>query len=77
MGNELTVKQQLLKLGMKENEIDNHASDLYVLKNDISKEFISTYDFKNNVTIFRSQIDNKLWYEIPFVFTEEYYNNRQ
>lgn len=61
-----TLKEIFLENGMKESEIDTHESDLYVLVNDISKKIVNEYEFKNNVTTFKSQIDNKLWYDIPF-----------
>ena len=70
-----TIKEQLLELGMKPEEIDSHCSDLYVLKNSISDKFVSEYEFKSIVTTFRSELDKKLWYEIPFAYTE-YYKNR-
>jgi len=69
---ELTLRQQLLAAGMKENEVDTHSSDLYVLKNDISIEFIENYEFKNNVTTFKSQIDGLIWYDIPFGYMNEH-----
>jgi len=72
---EKTIREQLLELGMKQGEIDNHCSDLYVLKNFISDKFVSEYEFKSIVTTFRSELDKKLWYEIPFAYTE-YYKNR-
>ena len=70
-----TIKEQLLELGMKPEEIDSHCSDLYVLKNSISDKFVSSYEFKQNVKSFRSELDGKIWYEIPFAYTE-YYKNR-
>ena len=71
-----TIKEQLITLGMKENELDNHCSDLYILKNTISTNFINSYEFKCNVTTFRSEIDNNIWYEIPFAYTEDYKGNK-
>jgi len=72
---EKTIREQLLELGMKQEEIDNHCSDLYVLKNSISDKFVSEYEFKQNVKTFVDDIEHKLWYEIPFAYTE-YYKNR-
>ena len=69
-----TIKQQLLELGMKQEELGNYCSDLHVLKNSISESFVSGYEFKQNVTTFRSQIDGKIWYDIPFAYTEHYKN---
>jgi len=72
----MSIKEQLLNLGINETEIDTHESDLYVLVNDISKEWLSTYEFKSIVYMFRSEIDNKLWYDIPFGYMNEHYENR-
>ena len=66
-----TMYQQLLALGMQESELDNHCSDLYVLKNAISTKFVNEYEFKMNVTTFRSELeDRQIWYEIPFAYVE-------
>jgi len=70
-----TIKQQLSELGMKEEELGNYCSDLHVLKNSISESFVSGYEFKQNVKPFRSELDGKIWYDIPFAYTE-YYKNR-
>jgi hypothetical protein len=69
----MTDKEKLLSMGMKEEEISNWCSDLYVKKNEISEKFVSEYEFKMNVKTFVSQIDKKIWYEIPFAYTEYYY----
>lgn len=67
----MTMYEELLSLGMKEEELDNHCSDLYILKNAISTKFINEYEFKMNVTTFRSELeDRKIWYDIPFAYTE-------
>jgi hypothetical protein len=74
----MTNRETLLSLGMKPEEIDNHYSDLYVLKNDISTKFVNglCVDQKRNVTTFVSQIDKKVWYDMPFMY-EEYYEKRK
>jgi phosphoribosylformylglycinamidine (FGAM) synthase-like amidotransferase family enzyme len=66
----MSIKNELLALGMNENDIGNYCSDLHVKVNDISKAFISAYEFKNIVTVFVSQIDGKQWFDIPFAYTE-------
>ena len=66
----MTMYEELLNLGIKENELDHHCSDLYVLKNSISTKFVNDYEFKMNVTQFRSEIDGLIWYEIPFAYVE-------
>lgn len=53
---------------MKENEIDHHESDLYLKVNENSKKLVGEYDFKENVTTFIDEIDNELWYDIPFAY---------
>ena len=74
----MTNRETLLSLGMKPEEIDTHYSDLYVLKNDISTKFVNGLyvDQKRNVITFVSQIDKKVWYDMPFMY-EEYYENRK
>ena len=68
-----TTKQELIFLGMKKNQIDNHCSDLYVLKNEISTNFVNNYEYKGNVGTFRSEIDGLIWYDIPFAYINEYH----
>lgn len=72
----MSLKEQLLKAGMTKEQIDNHESDLYVLKNAISTEVLKNYEFKQNVTTFISQIDKKVWYDIPFGYMSEHYNQK-
>lgn len=72
----MTVKEQLLQLGMKEEHIDTHESDLYVLKNDTSEKWLSEYEFKGSVETFISEIDGQVWYDIPFGYANEHYANR-
>lgn len=72
---ELTIYQQLLELGMKKEELSSYCSDLYVKKNAISDEFVKNYEFKNSVRTFKSQIDGKVWYDIPLAYSE-YFNKR-
>jgi len=72
----MTIKEQLLEMGMQEHEIDNWQSTLYVLKNEISDKFVEQYEFKNQVTKFIDNIDHVLWYEIPFGYANEDYNER-
>lgn len=68
-----TIRQQLLQLGMKETEIDNHESDLYVLKNEVTEKWLKGYEHKQNVKSFISETDGKQWYEIPFGYMPEHY----
>ena len=50
-------------------ELDSHESDLYCKKDTTSEHIISMYDYKCNVTTFKSEIDGTTWYDIPFSYT--------
>lgn len=69
------TKEYLLSLGMQENEISHWQSDLYLKVNDISKKIVNGYEFKNQVTTFIDNIDEELWYEIPFS-NSDYWNEK-
>lgn len=49
---------------------DHHMSDLYLRKTPETTRIISQLrpDLRTNVTTFRDQIDDDLWYEIPFMY---------
>jgi len=49
-------------------EYNCHASDLYLPVNDQTIKLISEYQFKQNVTRFRSNLDKTFWYDIPFAY---------
>lgn len=67
----MTVKEHLISLGMEEHEIENHRSDLYVKKNEISDHFVNyIYEYPENVEVFRDEIDSELWYNLPFAYEE-------
>jgi hypothetical protein len=68
---EKTIYQQMIDAGVK---CEFHASDLYVPVNSVTSGIIHNYRFKNNVTTFISQIDNKLWYDIPFAYDPHWVN---
>lgn len=51
------------------NDIDHHESDLYLRKTLKSEKLINEYEFINLVSVFRDNIDNELWYEIPFAYS--------
>lgn len=44
------------------------SSDLYLRVTPESRRLVSQYDFKNQVTTFKDNIEHDLWYEIPFAF---------
>lgn len=51
---------------MEAKDIDHWCNDLYLRKNEISTELVNNYEFKNQVTVFKDNIDHVNWYEIPF-----------
>lgn len=59
----MDIYEELKNAGVK---LDGHESDLYAEVTPVSSEIISRYEFKSNVTKFRSQVDGKCWYDIPF-----------
>lgn len=61
----MSIYEQMKAAGI---ETDNHESDLYVPATPESKEIIKSYHHREIVTSFISQIDGKLWYDIPFAF---------
>ena len=57
--------EQVKGLGI---EHSNHASDLYIPVNEVTKKLIAEYEFKKNVTRFINNIDGKPWYDVPFAY---------
>lgn len=53
---------------MLPQDIDHHASDLYLRKNAISDKLVAEYEYKSQVKTFSDNIDHVLWYEIPFAW---------
>ena len=53
---------------MNKDEIRYHESDLYLKVTPVSLALIDKYEFRSNVTRFTSQIDRRLWFEIPFAY---------
>lgn len=51
--------------------IDHHASDLYLKVTPETTQIINQLESKSLLTTFTDNIDNELWYEIPFVYYEE------
>lgn len=68
----LSVRERLLNMGVSENDIDHHESDLYVKKTKVSEEFVNSYEFKCNVTTFVDDINKEVWYDIPFGYISEH-----
>ena len=57
-----TVYDALKNAGCK---LDNHESDLYVEDTATAREIIARFDLKAKP--FRSQIDQAMWLELPFM----------
>ena len=49
--------------------IDHHASDLYLKVTPETTRIIKKYKYQKQITTFKSNIDNTLWYDIPFCYT--------
>jgi len=56
--------------------MDHHESDLYLLVTPESAALIAEYEFKANVRVFRSNIDGRQWYDIPFAYLP-FWNERK
>ena len=62
----MTIYEQAKELGIP---MDNHESDLYLPVNDKTRILVSNHIAKGGgATTFCSQIDNRLWYDIPFAY---------
>lgn len=46
----------------------NHESDLYIPVTPATIDLIGEYEFSKNVTQFRSNIDDRMWFDIPFAY---------
>ena len=76
MTNKLTVSQlyQAAVEQMPPEHIDHTSfnSDLYLKVTPISEALIANYEYKNQVHIFRDNIDHVPWYDIPFGYPGNY-----
>jgi hypothetical protein len=61
----MSIHQELVEAGVR---LNHHESDLYALVCPESTAIIERFPFKTNVTKFRSRLDGKLWYDIPFSY---------
>ena len=49
--------------------LGNHESDLYIPVNDKTRAILAKYPLeKGNAKTFVSQIDGKLWFDVPFAY---------
>lgn len=49
--------------------IDHHASDLYLKVTPETTRIIDQLEYKSMITTFTDNIDNELWYDIPFCYS--------
>ena len=69
----MSIYQKAVEIGI---EIDSHETDLYLKDCQESRKLIEEYEFKSNVTKFRSQIDNCVWFDIPFAYDPAWETHR-
>jgi hypothetical protein len=53
------------------DQIAHWYSDLYAKVTPESQKIIAQYEFKQFVTVFRDQITNTPWYDIPFCYNPQ------
>jgi hypothetical protein len=75
MKNEMRLMELITALAESDTiETDSHQSDLYVLVTEESTDMMEKYGFivdaeyRGWLSVFRDNIDNNLWYELPLVF---------
>lgn len=73
----MSVKEQLMALGMKEEDFGRYESDLYVRVTPVSTKFLETYQFKNQVERFIDQIEHVPFYDFPFAAMKEQMKERE
>lgn len=52
-------------------ETDHHATDLYCKVTPETTRIINDYEYKRNVTTFKEDATEELWFEIPFIYRAE------
>ena len=55
---------------LPKEDIDHHASDLYLRVSPKSTELVNLMKYKNNgmITTFKDNIEGDMWYELPFCY---------
>jgi hypothetical protein len=74
----MNIKQELIeRFQVPPKEFDSHETDLYVKYTRLRWEYLRKhYPFDKNLKLFRSQIDGKIWIEIPFAAWEEKFGRK-
>lgn len=55
---------------LPKEDIDHHATDLYLRVSPKSTELVNSMKYRNNgmISTFKDNIDGDLWYELPFCY---------
>jgi len=61
----VTIYERLLEAGIP---LDSHESDLYALVTPESTRIVAGYEHAKNVRTFRSEVDGRQWFDIPFAY---------
>lgn len=58
------------KAVLPKEDIDHHASDLYLRVSPKSTELVNSMKYRNNgmITTFKDNIEGDMWYELPFCY---------
>lgn len=59
---------EIASANMEPENIDHHASDLYLKVNDVSRVIIGAMNNTALLSTFTSWIDGTRWYELPFCY---------
>ena len=57
-------------------QYDNHYSDLYIPVTEQTIDLINEFGLMHSATKFRSNIDQKFWFDVPFMY-EPYWENKR
>lgn len=62
----MALFDKIQKLGIQH---DHHESDLYIPVTNETTDLIQEYGLMHTTTKFRSSIDQKFWYDVPFQYS--------
>ena len=65
IGTDKSIYEQVIELNI---EHDHYYSDLYIPVNDTTRDLVASYGHTIDFEFFSSNIDGKLWYDIPFSY---------
>lgn len=68
------IFEEVLKAGIP---FTTHCSDLYLWKNEDTQKLVNEYQYKSNVTSFKSETDDLIMYDIPFVYHMYHAKNKE